>query len=369
MQHSTHAASAPKTVASLPLTDRYTIGLDLGDKESHCCVLDGQGEVVSRHRVRTRLKGLGNFFRNHRGCRVAYEAGTHSAWVTELLVSLGCETFVANPRKLAAISKNDRKNDLNDAELLARIARVDPKLLRPIQHRSLEARVDQAVQTAREALIRSRTMLINCVRGLVKPLGVRIAGCSAPAFHKQAPAQIPEQLRPATDPLLETIAELTSRIRHYDRLVDELCEKYPETEILRQVAGVGSQTSLAYVLAVEDPSRFEHSRAVGAYFGLVPKQRDSGKQEPQLRISKAGDGHVRRLLVSSAQYILGPFGPDCDLRRFGKALAARGGKNAKKRAAVAVARRLAVLLHRLWVTRGEYEPLRHAERRARSTSA
>ncbi len=369
MQHSTDAASAPKTVASQPLTDRYTIGLDLGDKSSHYCVLDGQGEVVSRGRLRTRLRAFGDFFTNHRGCRVAYEVGTHSAWVTELLESVGCETIVANPRKLAAISKNDRKNDDNDAELLARIARVDPKLLRPIKHRSVRTRADQAVLRARDVMIKSRTSLINCVRGLVKPLGVRIAGCSAPAFHKRAPGQIPAQLRAATDPLLQTIADLTARIRDYDRLVDKLCEQYPETEILRQVTGVGSKTSLAYVLAVEDPSRFAHSRAMGAYVGLVPKQRDSGKQEPQLRISKAGDGYLRRLLVSSAQYILGPFGPDCDLRRFGEALATRGGKNAKKRAAVAVARKLAVLLHRLWVTQGEYEPLRHAERKARRQTA
>lgn len=369
MQHCTPAATSTNTVASQPLTDRFTIGLDLGDKWSHCCILDEQGEVVSRRRLRTRLVSFGKFFEKHRGSRVAYEVGAHSAWVTQLLESLGCETIVANSRKLAAISKNDRKNDSNDAELLARIARVDPKLLKPIKHRSVKARADQAVLRAREALIRSRTRLINCVRGLVKPLGVRISGCSAPAFHKKAPAHIPAQLRPATDPLLETIAELTARIRHYDRLVDKLCEQYPETGILRQVVGVGPKTSLGYVLSIEDPSRFAHSRAVGAYVGLVPKQRDSGKQEPQLRISKAGDGHLRRLLVTSAQYILGPFGPDCDLRRFGEALAARGGKNAKKRAVVAVARRLAVLLHRLWVTQGEYEPLRHAEQRARRQSA
>ena len=167
------------------------------------------------------------------------------------------------------------------------------------------------------------------------------------------------------DPLLEEIGSLTARIRAFDKVIEELCaEKYPETEIVRQVTGVGPLTALAFVLAIEDPSRFARSRTVGAYFGLVPKQRDSGDQEPQLRIAKTGDEHVRRLLVGSAQYILGPFGPDCDLRRFGLALAARGGKNAKKRAAVAVARKLAVLLHRLWVTGAEYEPLRQADRRA-----
>jgi len=247
---------------------------------------------------------------------------------------------------------------------------VDPKLLCPIQHRGIETRNHQAVLRARDALIRARTRLINCTRGLVKPIGARLTGCSSASFHKQAGAQIPDDLKPAVEPLLMAIGELTARIRASDKLIEELCaESYPETKILRQVAGVGPLTALAFVLAIEDPSRFARSRTVGAYLGLVPKQRASGKQEPQLRISKAGDGHVRRLLVGSAQYILGPFGPDCDLRSFGLAIASRGGKNAKKRAAVAVARRLAVLLHRMWVTHAEYEPLRHTNRKAHKQPA
>jgi len=354
-------------VTKIPL---LTVGVDLGDTQSHYCVLDAEGNIVRRGRVRTTRKAFEKFFAQYGGSRVAYEVGTHSAWVTEVLKSIGCETIVANARKLALIAKNERKNDTSDSELLARLARVDPKLLCPIHHRGTEARSHQAILRARDALIRSRTQLINCSRGLVKPLGARISGCSSASFHKKAAAQIPDELKPAAEPLLAMIRELTAGIRALDKVVEELCvERYPETEILRQVTGIGPLTGLAYVLAIEDPSRFVRSRTVGAYLGLVPKQRDSGKQEPQLRISKAGDGHVRRLLVGSAQYILGPFGPDCDLRRFGKAIAARGGKNAKKRAAVAVARRLAVLLHRLWVTRAEYEPLRHANRRLDKQSA
>jgi transposase len=163
------------------------------------------------------------------------------------------------------------------------------------------------------------------------------------------------------EPLLETVDHLTRTIRRMDREIERLGqERYPETQLLRQVTGVGPITALYYVLTLEDPNRFAKSRSVGAYLGLCPKQRDSGTQQPQLRITKAGDVLLRRLLVNAAQYILGPFGPDTDLRRAGLRMAERGGKAAKKRAVVAVARRRAVLLHRLWVTGEEYESLRQA---------
>ena len=133
---------------------------------------------------------------------------------------------------------------------------------------------------------------------------------------------------------------------------------------MRQVKGVGPITALAYGLTLENAEHFAKSRAVGPYLGLVPKQEDSGESQPQLGISKAGDTMVRKLLVGSAHYILGPFGPDTDLRGYGLRLCERGGKNAKKRAAVAVARKLAVLLHRLWVSGEVYEPLGYASSRA-----
>jgi transposase len=131
---------------------------------------------------------------------------------------------------------------------------------------------------------------------------------------------------------------------------------------LRQVEGVGPLTALTFVLTLEDPYRFEKSRSVGAYLGLVPASDKSGDRDPQRRISKEGDEMLRKLLVGSAHYILGPFGGDSDLRRHGEKIASRGAKNAKKRAAVAVARKLAVLLHRLWVTGEVYDPLYNAHR-------
>ena len=253
-----------------------------------------------------------------------------------------------------------RKNDRIDAAKLARLGRVDPKSLYPIQHRSTEVREDLLVLRAREALVESRTKLISAVRGLVKTMGTRVSSSSSDAFSRKAAAEIPQQIRETIQPLLRLIANLSEEIKSYDRRIEQLAsEKYMHTKLLRQVTGVGPVTALGYVLTLETPLRFARSRDVGPYLGLVPRQEDSGDSQPQLGISKAGDRMLRKLLVGSAHYILGPFGPDTDLRRFGKKLCERGGKNARKRATVAVARKLAVLLHRLWVSGDVYEPLGH----------
>jgi transposase len=202
---------------------------------------------------------------------------------------------------------------------------------------------------------------VNCAKGLVKSSGGRLPSCSTASFHKQVPGAVPEELKPAIDPMIETIAHLTHQIRHFDRSIAQLGEQsYPETRLLRQVRGVGSLTALTFLLVLEESAKFRKSRTVGAFLGLTPRQDDSGACQKQLRITKSGDTLLRRLLVGSAAYILGPFGTDCDLRRKGERLAERGGKNAKKRATVAVARQLAVLLHSLWKTGEVYEPLRNS---------
>jgi transposase len=222
-------------------------------------------------------------------------------------------------------------------------------------------RQDLVALRARDALVTVRTELINTTRGLVKTLGERLPKCSSESFPRRAEGALPQSVREVLLPLVRLVETLSSCIEVYDKRIEKLAtEKYEHTELLRQVKGVGPLTSLAYVLTLENPERFAKSRDVGPYLGLVPKQEDSGESQPQLRITKTGDEMVRRLLVGSAQYILGPFGPDTDLRRYGLRLCERGGKNAKKRAAVAVARKLAVLLHRLWVSGEVYEPLRHA---------
>jgi len=341
-----------------------TAGLDLGDKYSYLCVIDQHsGEVIEEGRLRTTPEALKRRFASERPMRIAIEAGTHSPWVSRLLEERGHEALVANARKLRLIYSNKRKTDEVDAENLARLARVDPKLLYPLKHRGEDSQAHVAIVRSREALVSARTQLVNHVRGAVKSFGARLPKCPAVSFHNKAPEHIPEALLPALGPLLETIGSLTRRIRQYDRRLEAIAkEHYPETELLRQVEGVGVLTALTFVLTVEDPYRFEKSRSVGAYLGLVPARDQSGDRDPQRRISKEGDEMLRKLLVSGAHYVLGPFGSDSDLRRHGEKIAARGSKNAKKRAVVAVARKLSVLLHSLWISGEVYEPLRNTHR-------
>lgn len=352
LQHTTIAAQRPEGT---------TVGLDVGDRYTHLCVLDAAGEIVEEGRLRTTPAAIRQRFTQAPRQRVVLETGTHSLWLSALLSECGHEVVVANARRLRLIAEHDRKRDRTDAEMLARLGRVDLTLLAPVQHRALATQADLAVVRARDAVVRVRTLLVNHVRGAVKAVGVRLPACSTPAFARRTRAAVPEELTPALGAVFGLLEDLNRVIATYDRAVAARCERtYPETARLIQVVGVGPLTALAYVLTLEDPARFAQSRTVGAYLGLCPKQASSGERTPQLRITKAGDGMLRRLLVGSAHYILGPFGPDCDLRRWGLRLAARGGKNAKKRAVVAVARKLAVLLHRLWTTGERYEALRRA---------
>ena len=341
-----------------PNLDRLAVGVDLGDQWSSYCILGLGGETLEEGQSRTRQQEVAEFFQGLAPARVVFEVGTHSAWMREVIAGLGHEVLVANPRLMEGSKRRRRKNDRIDAIKLARLGRVDPKSLYSILHRSTEVREDLLVLRVRDALVASRTELINTVRGLVKTMGARISSCSSESFSQKAAAEIPNEIRGALEPLLRLIATLSDEIKAYDQGIEKLAsEKYPHTRLLRQVSGVGSLTSLAYVLTLETPLRFARSRDVGPYLGLAPQQEDSGDSQPQLGISKSGDQMLRKLLVGSAHYILGPFGPDTDLRRFGMKLCERGRKNAKKRAVVRVERKPAVLLHRLWASGEVYEPL------------
>jgi transposase len=344
--------------ASIP---NLTMGIDLGDRRSRIYVVDVRGERVAEGWASMTREGLSKWLGKYPDARVVMEAGTHSPWVSRLAKEGGHETFVANPSELYGRKRRKRRNDKLDAEKLARVGRADPALLYPIQHRGEEAQADLAVLRSRDQLVQARTQLITHVRNSVKSIGDRLPKCDTDVFARRMRDALPALLRPALDPVVEQIAALTEAIDAFDRTIErELERKYPETERLRQVKGVGSLTAMAYVLVLEDPKRFPRVREAGSYVGLVPRLDETGESQPQLRITKAGDELVRRYLVQAAHYILGPFGPDTDLRRWGMALFERGGKNAKKRAAVAVARKLSVLLMRLWASGTVYEPLRSA---------
>jgi transposase len=339
------------------MNEGTTIGMDLGDKSHEVCVLNTSGEVVMRRQVTNTKEMVVKFFKPYDGAVVVVETGTHSPWIARELEALGCTVLVGNARKLRAIWMAKHKSDVHDAEMLARIARVDRAVLYPVHHRGEAAQQDLAVLKARDILVATRSDLVNHVRSTVKASGHLIAKCSTDSFAGRARVGVPPGLMSALLPVIEEIEAITVRIRAYDKQIVDLIEKrHPDAMLLSQVPGVGPVTSLGYVLSLEEADRFKKSRLVGAYLGLTPRRDQSGQTDKQLRITKAGDEYVRRLLVGCSHYILGSFGPDCDLRRFGLKLAARGGKNAKRRAVVAVARKLSVLLHRLWVTGAEYDP-------------
>lgn len=340
-----------------------TIGLDLGDKSSHVVRLNREGEEVERLRIRTREKELVGFFEAHSGSRVALEAGTHSGWVDRLLRELGCEVLVANSRQIPAVTRAVRKSDYRDAETLARLARFDPKLLKPIQHREERRQKDLVKLHAREQLVRSRSRMVCAVRGHCKQFGVRIKRCSPRAFAREVRQSVPPELVEMLNGVLVSIQAISDQIDGYDREIRRLCkQEYPETGVLLQIRGVGELSALAFVLVMQSPERFRTNRKAGPYLGLVPGRCQSGDNDPPQRISKAGNELLRRLLVQCANYLMGHFGIDCDLRRHGEKLKARGGKWAHKRGVVAVARKLAVLMLRLWRTGEVYQPLYNAQK-------
>jgi transposase len=337
------------------------IGLDLGDRTSYWFCLDKQsGAKLGAGSIATRAKEIREYFSALPKSVVAMETGTHSPWMNDILQECGHTVVTANARNVKLITQSKRKNDKVDAETLARLARVDVKLLSPIIHRSRQRRAELAVIKAREAAVEARTALVNTVRGMVKSAGERVAKCATESFTGYAAEAIPAELMPALGPLLQAIDQLNETIYRYDCDVEQMAQTNYAVDYARleQVDGVGPVTAMAFLLTLEDSARFAKSRDVGSYLGLTPRQHDSGESCPQLRISKAGDSYLRKLLVNCAHHILGWRGRDSALRRWGLKLAERGGKNGKKRAVVAVARKLAVLLHRLWVSGERYEPLR-----------
>lgn len=325
-------------------------------------VLEGESPG-KRDRVRTTEEGMRKFFGRTRA-HVVIEVGTHSRWVGALLGELGHEVTVANPRRVQLIAASDSKSDAADCELLARLGRADKKLLAPVAHRTREAHAELELLKARDVLVRSRTKLVNHVRSVVKSFGERLPGTSTGCFARKTEGQAPALLKAALEPVYRTITKLDEEIKDLERKVEQTAQRHPDVKVLSQPNGVGTLTALAYLLTVEDKTRFKRSRMAGAFVGLRPRRNQSGESDKQLRITKAGDPFLRRLLVLAANYIMGPFGKDSDLRRWGLELAKRGGRNARQRAKVAVARKLAVLMHRLWVTGEVYHPLRKTDQPA-----
>lgn len=340
-----------------------TIGIDIGDRTSHYCVLSASGERIQVGTFRTERDVVDAFFRERAKSRIAMEVGTHSPWMYRLAAAAGHEVLVVNARKLKLLTENERKRDRKDAELLARIARSSPDLLSLVQHRTEASQRHLHLLRTRDLLVRKRTSCVTEIRGMAKSLGIRIRNCDSSAFTKAARATLPDCDLLAAEPVLAIIDALSAQISNIEKNIEQLAKtEYREAfELVSQPQGIGVITGLAFLLIIERPERFKKSRDVAAYLGLVPRSDQSGNTDKQLGISKSGDALLRRLLVQCALYILHKDKNDSDLKRWATTLAARGGKSGRKRAAIALARKLAVVMHRLWTTGEVYQPLGHAE--------
>jgi len=332
------------------------IGMDLGDKKNWYCVLRVNGEVEERGSVSNDPESMRVFLKKHKGSELAIETGVHTGWIVDLCEQEGVKWIVANSREVKSIWKSCNKSDSRDAEQLARLARADRKLLKPVQIRKRAHRLDLGWIKGRESLVNARADLVNTLRSIAKNFGYRLKETSTKCFSGQI--ELPEELKGCLTGVLKSIGSMSEEIKKYDQMILAQEKNYPEIKKLKAVPGVGPITSLAYVLILEEPGKFKSSREVGAYLGLKPKRDQSGEIDKKLGISKMGNSMLRRLLVNCAQYILGKFGPDSDLKRFGLKLIQRGGRAAKKKAVIAVARKLAVLLHALWKSEKPYQALK-----------
>jgi transposase len=343
------------------VAQKLTIGLDLGDGSSWYGVLEEAGWIVLERKLSTTPKAMREVFGGMPHSRIGLETGMHSPWVSRTLSELGHEVIVAHGRSVRWIGESRKKDDRIDAQTLARLARIDPQLLCRVKHRSAKAQADLTVIRARAGLVRARTALVNTARGLAKSSGERLRGCKVRNLNPEKAEGLSPELQGALQPWRVALESRSEQIGEYNEGIEQLAQRsYPQVAVLKQSKGVGTLSALTFLWTREDPHRFRKSRDVGCSLGLQPGRRNSGQSQPQMHLSKEGDPYRRTLLVQGAQPILGPFGVDCDLRRWGLKRAERGGKSGKKRATIAVARKLAVLLHHLWVSGEVYEPLHNS---------
>ncbi len=333
------------------------LGIDVHSKYSEVCGISQEGEVTVRRRISTTETSIRGFFGSRERAQVTLESGPVTPWVYRLLCDLGHAVTVVNPRRVRLIAESTLKTDGIDAEVLARLSRLDLGFLRPVYQRSPEAQELRTRLRVRSALVKSRTSLINAVRGTLRAQGYRMPSCAAKIFMVRYESMgFDSGVSEALAPLVSTIGELSDRICE---LENDLKAQASTDELLvrlQTVPGVGPLVSLAFAGWVDNPDRFQKSRDVGACLGLRPSLRSSGGHEIRGRITREGDSEMRRLLVQAAHASL-QCHKDSALKRWGEGLVARLGKS---KAVVALARKIGVLLHRLWVTNENFQPFPQA---------
>lgn len=343
---------------SSPYAPEVVIGMDIGDKDSRVCVLQATGTIREETSIPTTEEAIRDYF-TPEGLHilVVIEAGNQSVWINHLLEELGYEVLVARPSRLRDLYRDKDKSDCLDARRLAQLGYVDPNILAPVTHLKSQTYADRCLVYGRDHLVTTRTKLINFVRGQAKTSGNKIPTCKAVNFHSKARKHIPENLTTVVESVLTTIEYVTKQIAELDKQIEGAAARYPIVERLCDVPGIAVLTAMAFVLAIEDPLRFQRSDTVAAYLGLVPRKHQSGSKNTTIGPGSAGDSIARRYLIQAAQYHLWNSNIDSSIQRAGLRIMSRGGEGGKSKAVFTVARKLAVLLHTLWVTGSEYEPL------------
>ena len=349
-----------ETLAGMGTKDSdIRVAIDLSDRQSRWEARDLSTGEVRTGVVQMTPAGLERCFAAAEHCTVVMEAGTHSHWLCAQLRKMGHRAEVLPADGLREGSgKKRRRNDAKDAaSLLEHAVDIERPRVKKLWQRPDEYQRDLALMRMRNAMVEARAGLVSTVRGTVKQFGERVSKCDVEYFAGRARGELSAGMLALVEPVLGQIEELNKVVAQYDEQVRAYLARRPEAARLLAVPGVGDVTVGAFLAYVGEASRFAHSRDVAAYIGLVPDQDQSGEHDPQLRITKSGDRMVRRNFLECARGIMGPFGKDSALRRWALALAGDGrNKIRNNKAAVALARKLAVLLHRLWVSGQAYDP-------------
>ena len=331
-------------------------GLDVGDKATHVCVVDGEGLIVWRGVCATDPEVLASTLKRHAAGlgRVVLETGSLSAFLYHGLVEREIPAVCICARHAKGVlSTRTNKSDVHDAEGLAQLARTG--WFKAVHIKDSATHLDRAQLKIREQLIKAHHAMAGQLRGLLKLFGLRLGKVTTPGKRAERLeallAQKPE-LRPVLAPLVASLAALEEQIAASSRSLKARAAADPVAARLMSVPGVGPITALTFKSSIEDPNRFARGRDAGAYAGLVPRRYQSGERDTRGRISKAGDPMLRSALYEAANNLLARVKRSSPLQAWGKALAQTKGA---KRARVAVARKLAILLHRLWQSGASFQ--------------
>lgn len=331
----------------------HYVGIDVANKASAICVIDEQGEVVRRAEVATEVYELNKTLAGLDEARVVIESCPLAEWLAEVVEAGGHEAVIIDARAARHLVSSKKKTDARDAHTLAQLARTG--WYNAVHRKSREARLLRSQLQARQGLVRTRKAMDSQVRGLLRAQGLRLGRVSAGEFAERVRALAGERvpgLLPYLEPLLSLYEQALVEARRLKRELERGSRREALRRRLQSVPGVGPLVSQVYVATVDEPGRFEHAEQVADYAGLTPRVSQSGESCYRGRITKEGDQLLRWHLVEAAHVLL-THGRDCRLKRWGLALQRRKGAG---KARVAVARKLAILLWRLWMTGERFEP-------------